>query len=405
MSTLRSVCDELRIRDLRAVSEDELASYLDDLERTDRFVDAERARTVAELERREVFVRDGHQSLASWMVARHGVASSTAAGHVRMARALEQMPVAAEALASGEVSSAAVSLLVSAQEAAPGPFARAEDALVDAARSLPVMKLRDAVAHWRESADAERAGEDEERRFERRRLHVSAALDGMVRLDGELDPSTGQTVITALRAVEDADVRSGVGHRSGEQHGPSAEPDARTPAQRRADALGEICRQWLDLAERPFVSGERPHVVVTMEIASLERRAGRRLDLEDVARIDSETARLLACDANVSRVITGAASQPLDVGRKTKVVPPALRRAVAVRDGGCAFPGCDRPSSWCDAHHIRHWADGGSTSLANLVLLCRRHHRLVHHRRFSIEMTNERPQFFRADGTVLDRGG
>jgi Domain of unknown function (DUF222)/HNH endonuclease len=396
MSTLRSVCDELRIRDLRAISDDELATYLDDLERTDRFVDAERARAVAELERREVFARDGHLSLASWMVARHGVAPSTAAGHVRMARALEQMPVAADALASGEVSSAAVSLLASAQEAAPGPFERAEDALVDAARSLPVMKLRDAVAQWRETADAERAVEDEERRFERRRLHLSAALDGMVRVDGELDPVTGQTVLTALRAVEDADVRSREG---------SGTEDSRTPAQRRADALGEICRQWLDLADRPLLSGERPHVVVTMDIASLERRSGRLLDLEDVGRIDGETARRLACDATVSRVITGAASQPLDVGRKAKVVPPTLRRAVAVRDGGCAFPGCDRPSSWCDAHHIRHWADGGTTSLANLVLLCRRHHRLVHHRRFSVELTNERPRFFRADGTVLDRGG
>jgi hypothetical protein len=161
----------------------------------------------------------------------------------------------------------------------------------------------------------------------------------------------------------------------------------------------------LDLAERPLVSGERPHVVVTMDIGSLERRSGRRLDLEDVGRIDGETARRLACDATVSRVITDAASQPLDVGRKTKVVPPALRRAVAVRDGGCAFPGCDRPSSWCDAHHVDHWADGGTTSIANLVLLCRRHHRLVHHRRFTVQMTNERPRFFRADGTVLDRGG
>ena len=396
MSTLRSIFDELRIRDLRAASDDELASYLDDLERTDRFVDAERARAVAELERRQVFARDGHLSLASWMVARHGVAPSTAAGHVRMARALEQMPVAADALASGEVSSAAVSLLASAQEMSPMQFAHSEETLVEAARALPVTQLRSTVAQWRETANAERAMQDEERRFERRRLHISAALDGMVRVDGELDPETGQIVITALRAVEDADVRS---------HKGSGTENSRAPAQRRADALGEICRQWLDLAERPLVSGERPHVVVTIDIASLERRAGRRLDLEDVGRIDGETARRLACDATVSRVITDSSSQPLDVGRKTKVVPPALRRAVAVRDGGCAFPGCDRHSSWCDAHHIRHWADGGSTSLANLVLLCRRHHRLVHHRRFSVDMTNERPQFFRADGTVLDRGG
>src|ERR687897_2210013 len=396
MSTLRSVCDELQIRDLGAVSDDELASYFDDLEHTDRFVDAERARALAELGRREVVARDGHLSLASWMVARHGVAPSAAAGHVRMARALEQMPVTAEALAGGEVSSAAVSLLVQAQEGSPKQFAHSEEALVDAARALPVTQLRSTVAQWRETADAERAMQDEERRFERRRLHVSATLDGMVRLDGELDPSTGQTVITALRAVEDADVRSREG---------SGTDDSRAPAQRRADALGEVCRQWLDLADRPLVSGERPHVVVTMNIASLERRAGRRLDLEDVGRIDGETARQLACDANVSRVITDAASQPLDVGRKTKVVPPALRRAVAVRDVGCAFPGCDRPSSWCDAHHVDHWADGGTTSLANLVLLCRRHHRLMHHRRFTVEMTSDRPRFFRADGTVLDRGG
>jgi hypothetical protein len=396
MSTLRSMCDELRIRDLGAVSDDELASYLDDLEHTDRFVDAERARALAELERREVVGRDGHLSVASWMVARHGVAPSTAAGHVRMARALEQMPVTADALASGEVSSAAVSLLASAQDAAPEQFERAEGALVDAARSLPVMKLRDAVARWRETANAERAAEDEERRFERRRLDLSATLEGMVRLDGELDPVTGQTVITALRAVEDADVRA--------REGSGAE-DSRTPAQRRADALGEVCRQWLDLAERPVVSGERPHVVVTMDLESLEGRVRRRCELEDAGPITSETARRWACDANVTRVITDAASQPLDVGRKTKVVPPALRRAVAVRDGGCVFPGCGRPSSWCDAHHVRHWADGGSTSLANLVLLCRRHHRLVHHRRFTVEMTNERPRFFRVDGTVLDRGG
>jgi len=396
MSTLRSVCDELRIRDLRAVSDDELASYLDELEQTDRFIDAERARALGELERREVVGRDGHLSLASWMVARHGVAPSTAAGHVRMARALKQMPVTAEALAGGEVSSAAVSLLVSAQEAAPGPFARAEDALVDAARALPVTQLRSTVAQWREGTDAERAMEDEERRFERRRLHISAALDGMVRVDGELDPDTGQTVITALRAVEDADVRS--------REGSGAE-DSRAPAQRRADALGEICRQWLDLAERPLVSGERPHVVVTMDLESLEGRLGRRCELEDAGPMTSETARLWACDANVTRVITDGSSQPLDLGRKTKVVPPALRRAVAVRDGGCAFPGCGRPSSWCDAHHVDHWADGGSTSLVNLVLLCRRHHRLVHHRRFTVEMTNERPRFFRADGSVLGRGG
>jgi HNH endonuclease len=100
-------------------------------------------------------------------------------------------------------------------------------------------------------------------------------------------------------------------------------------------------------------------------------------------------------------VVTDGASQPLDVGRRTKVVPPPLRRAVTVRDGECRFPGCDRPPGWCDAHHVQHWADGGPTALENLVLLCRRHHRLIH-RGFRVEMVDGVPVFSRPDGIGLD---
>ena len=121
--------------------------------------------------------------------------------------------------------------------------------------------------------------------------------------------------------------------------------------------------------------------------------------------LSPETVRRLACDASVARVITSGRSQPLEVGRATRVVPPSMRRALVVRDSGCAFPGCDRPASWCDAHHVVHWADGGRTDLGNLVLLCRRHHRLIH-AGFSVEMTGEvtghRPVFRRPDGTVLE---
>ena len=90
------------------------------------------------------------------------------------------------------------------------------------------------------------------------------------------------------------------------------------------------------------------------------------------------TARRLACDASVMRVVLSERSEPLDVGRRSKVVPPSMRRAVIVRDRRCRFPGCDRPHTWCDAHHIVHWADGGSTALSNLILLCRQHHRAIH---------------------------
>jgi hypothetical protein len=297
------------------------------------------------------------------------------------------MPRTSGALAAGAISRSAAGLLASARETAPDAFARSEELLVEAAATLPVASLKRAVEHWRQAVDAERAAEEEDLRFERRGLHASPTLDLMVRVDGNLDPECGQHLLTALRAAMDADVRSG--------------SHERTLAQRRADALGEICRAFLDRSDRPAVGGERQHVVVLVDVETLERRAPGRSELVDAGPITPEAARRWACDADVSRVITGPGSVPLDLGRRTKVVSASLRRAVVVRDGHCRFPGCDRPPSWCDAHHVRHWAAGGPTCLANLVLLCRRHHRLIH-RGFRVEMIDGvRPLFRRPDGSVL----
>jgi hypothetical protein len=148
------------------------------------------------------------------------------------------------------------------------------------------------------------------------------------------------------------------------------------------------------------VAGERPHVVVTVDLESLRGRLGKRSELADTGPITPETARRLACDAGVSRIITMGASEPLDVGRKSPVVPAGMRRALVLRDGGCSFPGCGRPQTWCDAHHVTHWADGGETALGNLVLLCRPHHRAVHED-FRVEMTDGRALFSRSDGSRL----
>jgi hypothetical protein len=124
-------------------------------------------------------------------------------------------------------------------------------------------------------------------------------------------------------------------------------------------------------------------------------------ELDQVGPIDHETVRRLACDASVTRIVFGPRSEPLDVGRRTSVVPSAIRRAVVARDRHCRFPGCDRPQGWCDAHHVRHWADGGPTSVGNLVLLCRRHHRLTHEG-FTLELVDGEPMFRRPDGTRID---
>jgi len=358
----------------RSLSDAELGARLDELERTIRATEAERARCLAEVERRGLHAAEGQLSAAAWLARRHGISPGLAAAQVRVARALEEMPRVADALAR-------------AREAGPEAFARAEEVFVESARARSYHELRLELDRWRQTVDAERAARDEDERHARRRFTAVPSADGMVRTEGELDPENGQYVITALRAKVDAWARQGT-------------VDERIPAQRRADALGEICREWLDLAERPALGGERPHVVVTMDLAALQARSGGRASLEDVGPITPSTALRLACDASVTRVITDARSVPLEVGRTTKVVSAALRRALAVRDCGCAFPGCERPPGWCDAHHARHWADGGETGLSNLVLLCRPHHRVIH-RGFGVAIVGGLPVFRRPDGTPL----
>jgi hypothetical protein len=323
------------------------------------------------------------------------------------------MPAVRAAFAQGEVPSSAVAVLDRAREASPEAFSASQEALVDAARSLPARDLHRAVQAWREHVAPTSAEDDAAERFSRRGLHVGPWTDGMVHLDGALDPETGTTVLTALRAVADAWARS-VGS------------EDRTPAQIRADALGEVARGWLDRPDRPEVGTERPHLTVVVDLAALEgagagaERAGAegaarggptsapstlgmapRRDTSVGTSLSPEAVRRLACDAVVSRVITSGRSEPLEAGRSTRVVPPSVRRALVVRDAGCAFPACDRPPSWCDAHHVRHWADGGPTDLSNLVLLCRRHHRAIH-AGFGVEMVGGRtPVFRRPDGTVI----
>lgn len=389
MSELRSAVEVLRSEVLAELPDARLEEDFAELQRACEQLESERLRRLREIERRRCFERDGFLSAASWLNARFGVAWGTARQAVQLARALEQMPVARRALEAGELSISAVRVLAQAKEADPEAFGAAEEQLVEAARIHSTGDLQRIAAYWRQAAERERVSSGEEKLRERRRLHASVTFMGMVRLDGDLDPETGETLLTALRAVLDAEARSG------------AEGDDRTPAQRRADALGEICRSWLDRADRPMVAGERPHLTVTVDAGSLAEGAGAA-EGDHVGPVSVTLARRIACDASVLRVVMAGRSEPLDVGRRTPVVPPSLRRAVIVRDRGCRFPGCDRPHAWCDAHHVVHWADGGPTALPNLLLLCRRHHRMVHgHGGFSLGLEDGRPVFRRPDGSVL----
>jgi HNH endonuclease len=109
----------------------------------------------------------------------------------------------------------------------------------------------------------------------------------------------------------------------------------------------------------------------------------------------------LLCDSSISRIITGPETLPIDLGRAIRTPSAGLRRAIVARDDGCRFPGCDRPSGWCDAHQIIHWVDGGRTDRDNLVLLCDHHHRVVHRRGRAIKFDGRELRVLRPDGTEL----
>ena len=360
-----------------------------ELHRAIEALEVERLRRLAEIERRRTYARDGYLSAAAWLAATQRVGWGQARESVRTARSLCDMPRTHQALEAGDISMSAAKVLAEARRTDPAAFARSEDLLVEAAQIHSMHELHRVVGSWRAHAERERDLRGEDVAHARRRLHASSTYLGMVRVDGDLDVENGEALLTALRAVMDAGVHA------------SGEPDARTPAQRRADALGEICRQWLDRSDRPTVGGERPHLTVTMSADDLTDDAPGAGAFDHAGPVATRIVRRLACDASITRVVLSARSEPLDVGRRTPVVPPAMRRAVIVRDRSCRFPRCDRPHTWCDAHHIVHWADGGVTALSNLILLCRRHHRMAHDR-FRVQLEEGRPVFLRPDDTMIE---
>jgi hypothetical protein len=160
---------------------------------------------------------------------------------------------------------------------------------------------------------------------------------------------------------------------------PPGTGDERNPRQRRHDALEDLARFYLDHSETPIVGGEKPHINIHCDLPALQGMAGGLHESEFGEVIPISDLRRLACDASVTRIVLGPDSEPLDVGRKARVVPYALRLAVIARDKHCAWPGgCDRHPRWCDVHHIIAWADSGETRLDNLQLLYRYHHTLTH---------------------------
>jgi hypothetical protein len=263
--------------------------------------------------------------------------------------------------------------------------------------------------------DADTLEDREERAFTRRDLRFTDFGDGVMRFGGGGDAESVAIVRAALDSLA--------------APCPAADgtPDPRTAGQRMFDALVELARRTCDTGRLPAGHGVRPHLAVIVSLHALLSRTGAHADMPRLTGADApgltgsaadngsvgcgwaatppgelgwggpisaEAVRRIACDAGVSRVITDPASVPLDVGRETRTVTVGQWAALVVRDRGCAFPGCTRPPEWCIAHHILHWADGGTTDLDNLVLLCGFHHRRVHHHGWDIRIAADgHPEF------------
>ncbi len=365
---------------------------------------AEVALCVAEYDRRGL-ADDRHALTTSqWLAHTANMTKAAASSLIRTGRALDHMPTAAELATQGKITAPAVRKLAAAHDRHPEAYPLHEQVLAEAATYLAPRDLRRAISHWEQQVAYPDAVAEVTSKRRRRRLSINQTWDGMYAVSGELDPETGHVVSTALRARVEMD---------------NLDPDdPRTHPQKMADALADVCRYSLDHDGHPASSaGTKPHITVEIDYATLaggpnagdsprpdaDTGAGpdigvgidasvgvdgdvgadvgvsaRPLPEIDGLPVDHQTIRKLACDASIVRMVIGPESEVLDVGRTTRTVPSATRRALDRRDRGCTWAGCDAPPQWCDAHHIEHWADGGETNLSNLRLLCRRHHTATH---------------------------
>lgn len=345
---------------------------------------------VAELDRREGWASWGAKSCAHWLSWRCSVTPNAAREQVRVARRLVELPEVRSAFARGEMSFSKVRALtrVATQET--------EAELVGIARHATAAQLEVMVRSYRRATAAQEL-DAANARHAKRSLVYHYDDEGFFVIRARLAPEEGAVVVAALAAAA-----SGIA-RSDEEAGVTAVTREGHPLRsstRNADALVAVAETALASGAARTSSGDRHQVVVHADVDAL-RGSGEahRCELEDGTALPPETARRLSCDATVVTLLERD-GEPLSVGRKTRTVPPGIRRALRTRDRRCRFPGCTE-TRFVDAHHIRHWAHGGDTSLDNLVQLCRFHHRFVHEGRCRVQLVKGVLEFTLPTGTTI----
>ena len=387
---------------------------------------------IAELDRREVWAAQGALSCAHWLGWACGIDTHTAREKVRVARALAELPLLSEALAKGELGYSKVRALT--RIATPDN----EADLLDVGLHGTAQHVETFTRLYRRARRAEET-EQANAQHENRGLTFWYEDDGTLVLHGRFPPDVGARILGALDAAMDAhtaeqpaagwdnergggspcDVPCGTSPREpvhagdamdvqaagqsaacrnnlGDMHRDGAPRDVprgtrpRGPSRtvRRADALAWMAERVFESGGPPALAPDRHEIVVHVDAEVLAGGGAGRCDIEHHTAIATQTARRLCCDGGIVPTVDGPDGQPLAVGRRTRAIPPAMRRALLNRDGGCRFPGCTAVHR-LHGHHVKHWAQGGETALDNLVMLCPTHHRLVHEGGFNVQCLDD----------------
>jgi hypothetical protein len=355
---------------------------------------------IAEFDRRKGWSDSVTQSCAHWLNWQCGLDMGAAREKVRVAHALEDLPLIGGAMARGELSYAKVRALTRVATPATEPY------LLSIALHGTANHVENLVRQYRRAQEAEELSR-EERQQAHRSLSYFFDDDGSLVVKARLPAEAGMLVLKALEAAmpelplppEDCEHDL---HISAETSVSRMRPTSSATAQtlqhrrgpriprsaQRADALALVAESFLKHGAEALSGGERHQIVIHVDHETLKERTAGRSEFEDGPGMAAEAARRHACDCSYVKITENDQGEPLDVGRKTRSIPPALKRALNSRDKGCVFPGCSH-KKYVDGHHVHHWAEGGETKLGNLVSLCRFHHRQVHEGGLRIERLDD----------------
>jgi hypothetical protein len=341
---------------------------------------------VAEFDRRDGWSDGATQSCAHWLNWKCGIAMGAAREKVRVAHALENLPKVSAAMACGKLSYSKVREITRVA----GPAT--EDYLLMIAEHGTAQHVEKLVRAYRRCREAEELSREAQQQ-QNRRVSFRYDDDGSLVLTCRLPAEIGARVMKALDLAAQEIPRDVPAGTSQQRVSFSA---------RRADALALVAESFLAHGAIEAAGAERYQIVVHVAEETLRERTAGCCAIEHGPSIPAETARRLSCDASVVALVENEDGEPLSVGRKTRTISAALRRALNARDKGCRFPGCAN-SRYMDAHHIEHWANNGETKPSNLVSLCRFHHRAVHEGGIRIEKLDDGAlRFAKSSGAAID---